>query len=730
MRLGSLRHLLSALLAGLVLAPLTGTRAAAQVHSERPAGAVQGIVRSRGDGAIVVSAEVRRVGSTSRVRSDDQGRFAIAAHVGDTLQVRVLGFREARIALTAANSTSELRVLLEPLATVLPVFTTTMGQRVVRASDSPRSVTVLDRTEIDAVAAVSANQLLRQLPGMQELPAPPSKTSISIRGFDDSRVLVLVDGEPVAGSLIESRDIGRLSTVATERIEVTKGPSSVEFGSDALGGVINIVQAAPTESFTLDGLVRQGGLGREEATLGLSQTVGRVGYRVNGGWRQSDRVTGYSATGATFNRIFDVRSDLRVALSARWTARLDIQGSQERQRFPLDANFNGFIDNRGAQGFAEVQGPALGGRVRARAFQQRFEYQYRQSREMLPIRGSADSLEQQERQGRYLLAYSRAAGAHAIDAGLQHSRRTLLAPDKVTGDSAREEITEVFARDSWTIGDLLLTAGARHTSSTLWGSTTNPSVGLAWQATPALRWRGNVARGFRAPGFKEIRYTFFNPAGGYEIVGNPSLRPESSVSGSVGGTWAPSMAASFDVEVYRNDVKDLVDWSFRGNNAAGFQQYANVNVSRARTQGVETNARVTVLGTAVTIGHDYLRARNLGTGLPLSRRATHTARLRVSRGFDVLRGLLTDVSVRYTGGAPLIGIPSGAPITGPFSTEQGVVGRQGAMLSVDTQWRLLLTGTTEFAFGGNNLLGQRPTLWTPAVDRQMFVGLHLHWSAP
>lgn len=699
---------------------LTPATAAAQMR---------GVVVSRADGAPVASAEVRQLRGNVRLRSDGEGRFAAPSRAGDTLLVRMLGYREQRLVVTPERLVGAWCIALEPLATVLPVFTTTMGQRVIRASESPRSVTVVDRKEIDAVAAVSANQLLRQLPGMQELPAPPSKTSISIRGFDDSRVLVLVDGEPVAGSLVESRDIGRLSTIAAERIEVTKGPSSVEFGSDALGGVINIVQAAPTRTLTVDGVARQGELGREEASLGISNTSGRVGYRVNGGWRQSDRVTGYNAAGSTFNRIFDLRSDVRAALGSQWTARLDVQGSQERQRFPLDASFNGFIDNRGAQGFAEVQGPALGGHLRVRSFQQRFSYQYRQARGLLPIRGSADSVEQQERQQRYLVAYSTVVGRHALDLGVQHSRRTLVAPDKVDGDRARENISEVFARDSWTMGNVLLTAGARYTASTLWGSTANPSVGLAWQATPALRFRSNVARGFRAPGFKEIRYTFFNPAGGYEIVGNPDLRPESSVSGSAGGTWAPSLRWSLDVEAYRNDVKDLVDWSYRGDNAAGFQTYANVNVSRARTQGIETNARMNLLGAEFTVGYDYLRARNLSSGLPLNRRASHTARFRASREFAVLQGLAGDVSVRYTGGAPLVGIPAGAPITGPFSTAPGVIGRQGALLSVDAQWRLRITPTATLSVGGNNLLNQRPALWTPAFDRQLFAGLHIHWAA-
>lgn len=707
-------------LCALLLAVMSGGPALAQSPVT-----VQGTVLGKADGAPVLSAEVRVTRTGQRSRTDERGAFRVAVAIGDSLIVRALGFAELR---TVVQSSTPV-VRLVALATVLPVFTTTMGQRVIRASESPRSVTVIGREELDAVAAVSVNQLLRQLPGLQELPAPPSKTSISIRGFDDSRVLVLVDGEPVAGALIQSRDIGRLSTIATERIEVTKGPSSVEFGSDALGGVINIVQAAPTPTLTLDALAREGGLGRQESSVGVSQTVGKLGYRVSGGWRQSDRLTGYNAIGSTFNRIYDLRTDFRYALTDKWALRADLQGSQERQRFPVDAAFNGFIDNRGGQGFVELRGPLLGGNIRARAFEQRFVYQYRQSRGLLPIQGSADSLEQRERQGRYLLSYTHVVDAHAIDVGVQRSHRTLVAPKKVTGDSADEQITEVFARDSWTLGMLLLTAGARHTSSTLWGSSTNPSFGVAWQTSSRVRLRSNVARGFRAPGFKEIRYTFTNPAGGYTLEGNPDLLPESSWSTSAGGTWAPNAQLSFDVEGYRNDVSGLVDWRYEGDNAAGFQTYRYVNVARARTQGVETNARMNAGATEVSLGYDFLRARDLNSGLPLSRRASHTARLRVAREWSVRRGLSTDASVRYTGSAPLIGIPSGAPITGRFSTESGIIGRQGALLSVDAQLRLAVTRELEISGGVNNLLDQQPNLWTPAFARQFFAGLRWRWSA-
>ncbi|MBL0171849.1 MAG: TonB-dependent receptor [Gemmatimonadaceae bacterium] len=707
----------------LIVIPISSAGAQTTPAATERVSTIRGVVLGRGDRVGILAAELQVLRTNARTRTDEGGRFRLVASIGDTVSVRALGFRQRRLVV----SDDSLSVTLEPLPTVLPVFTTTVGQRVIRASESPRSVTVLDQRAIAATAAVSASQLLRQIPGLQELPAPPSKTSISIRGFDNSRVLVLVDGEPVAGSLVDSRDIGRLSTLATERIEVTKGPSSVEFGSDALGGVINVVQAAPSARLSLDGQLRTGELGRQEATVGASQQLGRLGYRFTGGWRQSDRLTGYNAIGSTFNRLYDVRSDLRYAVSDRWTMRLDLQGAQERQRFPVDAQFNGFIDNHGGQGFLELSGSVGGGSVRARAFEQRFAYEYRQSRGALPIRGSADSLRQQERQGRYLLSYTRSLAAHTVDIGVQHSARTLVAPAKVDGDSARDNVNEVFARDQWTVGPVLLTAGARHTASSLWGSSTNPSVGLAWQVASVVRMRGNVARGFRAPGFKEIRYTFFNPAGGYTLVGNPNLQPETSWSSTLGGTWAPSATVSIDVEGYRNDVDGLIDWRFQGNNAAGYQVYANVNVARARTQGVETAARWSWQATAFTLGYDFLRARDLGTGLPLSRRASHTARFTAAREWRVRRGLSSDLSVRYTGNAPLIGIPIGAPITGPFSTESGIIGRQGALLSVDGQLRLMMTTRAELSVGVNNAFNQQPALWTPAFARQVYVGVRVHW---
>ena len=677
---------------------------------------VRGTIVSRADTGGIFAAEIRSMSGVVLGRANQEGKFTIAATAGDSIVVRALGFRERRVVVNDAV----MRVVLETSPTVLSTYTTTVGQREIRGTEATVKTTVLDRSDIDAVAAISANQLLRQIPGLQEVASPPSQTTISIRGFDAARVLVLIDGEPVTGGLIENRDVGRLSTVATERIEVTKGPSSVEFGSDALGGVINLVSAAPTKALSIDGVVREGELGRMEGTAGVSQTLGNFGYRLNGGWRQLNRVLGIDAVGSTFERVFDLRTSFRYRVNENLNFRADVQASSERQRWPEGGGYNGFIDNQSGQGFVEAQLRALGGAFRARAFAQRDNYQFRQSQLDVPIAGSGDLLEQHERINRALIAYSRSAGRQTIDVGSQFTSRQLVAPQKVDGDSAEDHVSEVFAKDSWTLGPTLSTVGVRYTNSTLWGDALNPSFGLAWQAASAWRFRANVARGFRAPSFKEIRYTFANPAAGYTVIGNGNLRPESSWSTSVGGTFAPNGTVSFDVEGYRNNVKDLIDTRYGGVNAAGLSVYSNVNVASAHTSGVETSVRLMHGHYDGSFGYDFLRTRDDELRLPLSQRAAHTARAHLQREWKVLSGVTTDANVRYTGSSRLIGT---------VGDSAGVVGRQGELLAIDAQLRVNLSHMAELSAGVNNLLDKRPLLYTPAYARQFFLGLHLRWSA-
>jgi outer membrane receptor for ferrienterochelin and colicins len=228
---------------------------------------------------------------------------------------------------------------------------------------------------------------------------------------------------------------------------------------------------------------------------------------------------------------------------------------------------------------------------------------------------------------------------------------------------------------------------------------------VVWHAAPAWRWRANVARGFRAPSFKELRYTFINGAAGYQIIGSDSLRPESSWSTSVGGTWSPTNSVTIDIDAYRNALTNLISTRSTGTNAAGLIVYQNVNVERARTEGMEIGVQQSFAATDVSVGYDYLRARDLLTGATLDGRATHTARVALARRWRALAGTQADLSARYISSAP-----------------RGTV-TQSAFLSLDGQLRMGVSRAMVLSLGATNLLDRRPSGWTAAYQRQVTIGV-------
>ncbi|MDQ6612141.1 MAG: TonB-dependent receptor, partial [Gemmatimonadota bacterium] len=188
---------------------------------------------------------------------------------------------------------------------------------------------------------------------------------------------------------------------------------------------------------------------------------------------------------------------------------------------------------------------------------------------------------------------------------------------------------------------------------------------------------------------------------------------------SLGGTWAPNAGIAIDVEAYRNNVRQLIDTRYEGSNAAGLIVYQNVNVASAHTEGVETSVRLLRGPFDAAFGYDYLYTRDDETRLPLSQRATHTARVHLQREWKLLSGVTTDATAHYTGPSKLIGTAGNSV---------GVVGQQGEFLSLDGQLRINVSQLAELSVGVNNLLDKRPVFYTPAYQRQFFLGLHVRWS--
>lgn len=680
-------------------------------------------------GALVTWTGSGGVRSAEAVAGDD-GWFEPGASwgPGGTVEASALGYRARALSWEEATA-AEWRIVLvrDPLA--LDEIVVTIGGRPRRRSEVALHVESVGPAEIQAAGAASADRLLARLAGVQVVRGSPTGSQISIRGIGGPRVLVLLDGQPAGGALIENRDLSRMSTTGVDRIEVVKGPLSSLYGSDAMGGVVNIVTSAPEPGFRMDARAFSGGAGRREAEAtasggGRPTPGGTLAYRVSGSWRQEDHVAGVDADrGSAFARVWDLRSTLRFATGA-WVVRSDASFLRERQRWPVGGGFSGFNDNTGISAWIEARRRTGRGEWTGRVFAHDYDHLYRSARGSVPIAGSG-SPEQQERLAKATAGYSATWGGHHFDVGVEGAFRGIRSPKKLLEDRAEDRQVELFVQDAWhlggserstagtvaTPGAAVLTAGARVTRNNRWGSTASPSVGAVVAIGGGVRLRGSVARGFRAPSFKELAWNFVNLSGGYAIRGFDGLEPERSWNVSGGAEWQSSAGIQAGIEVFTNRIDNLIESGFVEYAPNGLAIYSPRNVDDAVTRGFELDFRAVAGNGEIAAAYAYLDAHSRQPAIPLDRHAKHSARVRAAWTAGRLR---LNVDGHLTGEAPIIG-------SGPDG-KLARVGTRGRFAALDLGANLEVGRGFAVVAGVDNVFNAQPDGWQGFVERRFRLG--------
>ena len=632
---------------------------------------------------------------------------------GGTIEVSALGYRTRTVSWADA-SVAGWRIGLDRDPLAIDEITVTASSLPRPRSQVAVPIETVEAAEIEAAGAASADRLLRELPGVQATAATPVGSNLMIRGVGGARVLVLLDGQPAGGALLENRDLSRMSLAGVERVEVVKGPLSSLYGSDALGGVVNVITSLPDAGFQLGGRAVSGGAGRREADVTASGG-GRLRYRLTGSWRQEDRVPGLAATGASaFARVWDLRSRLHFRASDAWALRAAVTYLRERQRWPVGGGFSGFNDNAGFSGWVEARRPVGPGEWKGSLFVQDYEHLYRSARGEAPVADDGEST-QWERLLKAAVGYSVPLGEHAIDVGLEGESRAIRSPDKLIEERAADRQFALFAQDAWQLGGTVLSGGARLTLNDRWGSNLSPTIGLTRSLGERVRLRAVGARGFRAPSFKELTWNFVNVGGGYVLQGFADLEPERSWNLSAGVEWRPAAEFRVEAELFTNRIEALIEPGFVGNTDSGLLIFSPRNVADAITRGFEVDVQ-SVFGVAeFAAGYAYLDGHAVETGLPLDRRARHSGRVRATWNATELSGLRLDATAHVTGDAPLIG-------RGPDGRD-AQVGTQERFIAIDLQAAVDLGRGLRLFAGVDNLFDERPEGWQGAIERRMRLGL-------
>ncbi|MFC0267952.1 TonB-dependent receptor domain-containing protein [Kushneria aurantia] len=545
---------------------------------------------------------------------------------------------------------------------------------------APASISVIGRDELESRSYRDVSQALQDIPGVYVDTAPTGKGGtgeVSIRGFGSDYTLILVDGVPQDSSQAYYNGYGSGAeygwlppTSAIERIEVIRGPMSTLYGSDALGGVINIITRDVPEqwtgSVTMDTVVQQSSDSGDrqqgrfyfagplvEDKLGATLTGSRLNRNednIEGGYAGYDREV----------------LDAELAWTLNDANTLKFEAGYGNQHTTADSD-RSFSRSGGADFRAQRRHQTLtheldwGGGLNTRSFVKRVELQQNDS---------AYTSTYERTTAKSTTAMS--LGDHLLTVGAEFRNQENHNPDRGLGRQTLERWDgALFAEDEWFMTRRFsLTTGARWVKDENYGSEFVPRLYGVFDATSALTFKGGVSAGYRTPDLKEGDSNWIEGGGGPRCadcrdVGNSDLQPEKSVTYELGTYWQATRDLATSLTVFYTefddkiekpivcDTREGVDAScvYLGEEYAALYQYTNVE--EATIQGVEWTADWAItptldLESSYTFTDSEQQSGD-NAGMPLNDQPRH----RASLGLDWAASRDTNVwsRVRYRGEA-------------------------------------------------------------------------------
>jgi vitamin B12 transporter len=506
------------------------------------------------------------------------------------------------------------------------------------------SVTVVRREEIERRQWRTLTDVLGQSPGVSVTNSggPGKTTQLFMRGMNANHSVVLIDGVRVddPSSVNGAANLAHVRLENVERIEVVRGPMSTLYGSDALGGVINIItrkgSGRPTAALTVEG----GSYGTFNADGLVSGSYGPVSFALGG-----------SATIADgFSVVADGRSTNRAPIDYDGYRNLSLNG-----RLGFDATdwlklqwFGRYVHTRTEYDASRAEDPNI--YETTRAFSTRVQADVElwdgRSKTMLAWsfaetnRRDVDEVDpfntvfapDSRNRGRrmQLEATTSLTPFETINvvAGVEARRDSLLSENfsaagvRTSSSAAAVWTRGVFVNARFTpVDDLSFTAGARIQNHDAFGTAATWRLGASYLVRETdTKIRGSVGTAFKAPSLDQLYVNF--PSFGF--FANRNLRPERSTGFEIGVEQKLfDGKLALGATVFHNHVSDLIQTTSCGSSCSTL-----TNVAQARVDGVELSLDVRP-SESLNFHADYTftNAHNLRTGAPLLNRPRHQVNL-------------------------------------------------------------------------------------------------------
>lgn len=514
------------------------------------------------------------------------------------------------LAAIAANTAAEEQIKAKEV-----VITATRTEA--ELEDVPANVTVITREDIKAKGAEKLKDIVTLDAGIT-ITRSRGRDFPAIRGMDKRHTLILIDGKRIAGEVDGDFELERITLKDVERIEIVKGPASALYGTDALGGVINIITKTP-DKFTFEIAPKYGALSGgngEHKNISAYMSSGKLGkfnFALSGSYlitepyfrpnqttlqADSERNTfnlkaGYELDKWT-NLIFDAgymkedhedRSLTGTALmrNINDNSRYDLSLGLHKASPEIDYFIRGYIsvydkdfESRrlttnalSAFDTAKRRTPALEGKITKEIFKNH----------LLTLGGE------------YRHEFFKGTRLNTGKGTFSEIRESV----RRDGSEAKINYWAAYIQDEWAVSErLIIIPAIRYDDSDKFRGEVSPKLGITYKMLLELRLKASYGHGFKAPSPRELYIEFRHPGPRYIIRGNPDVQPEKTDTYEIAIEGEKGMFSA-RIGYFHTKAKDMIESvEIIPSPEPGWRVFTYQNIAKAEIRGVEVNLGISL----------------------------------------------------------------------------------------------------------------------------------------
>lgn len=519
------------------------------------------------------------------------------------------------------------------------VVTATRTERVL--SSLPLPISIITSDAIAKSGVTRLNEILNEQTGIILIPDESGFEGIQMQGLDAAYTMILIDGVPLVGRSSGVLDLSRISVGNIDRIEIVKGASSALYGSEAMGGVINVITKKPKKDvFSGSFSYRYATFDTKDANANLLWKKNKFSATLFANYYSSD---GYDLDVKTIQKNIEkfYNTTIQPKLFYDFSEKLKLTASN---RFYYQNQHNyAFIDTKNYQGDATEKEWNSQIKLEQKSFNSKVYSEY----ELYVTNYKNGAFLNNENNQLYENSYynqwlfrpeirtTLSIKDHKLTGGIGLNYETL---DRTYFDSTVKFNSQyVFMQydynptQKWNI-----LAGFRYDNHSAYASQFSPKLALIYKFTPVFSLKSSVGYGYKAPDFRQLYFDFTNPSVGYTVLGYnvaenqlKELENQGQILTRIPGIsfdkpLKAERAANFnfgiyykrdrfklDVNTFYNSITNLIDTQVVASKKSGQNVFSYANFNETFTYGLEYNSVYTFTKDfSLSMGYQYLIAKD------------------------------------------------------------------------------------------------------------------------